>query len=79
MAKQKANLADMSFDMNLNAPNKSAADLTDADFPGKTVGVYIKVEDAARQRMREWCVRHKMTMRDILEAGFAALVKERGP
>lgn len=78
MAKQKANLADMSFDLD-TSPNVGAAVLTDADLPGKTVGVYIKVEDAARQQMREWCVRHKMTMRDILEAGFAALVEKHGP
>lgn len=79
MAKQKANLADMSFDLDDTRPNVGAVDLTDADLPTKTVGVYIKVEDAARQQMREWCVRHKMTMRDILEAGFAALVKKHGP
>lgn len=78
MAKQKANLADMSFDLDAT-PSVGAADLSDADLPGKTVGVYIKVEDAARQQMREWCVRHKMTMRDILEAGFAALVEKHGP
>lgn len=78
MAKQKANLADMSFDLDASS-SVGVADLSDADLPGKTVGVYIKVEDAARQQMREWCVRHKMTMRDILEAGFAALVEKHGP
>lgn len=91
--KPKANLAefDMDFDFSDDTTEVPTAqtsdeqplgddlDLTDDDLPKRIVGIYLKVEWHERQELREWCVRHNKTMKDLLFAGYDALLKKEGP
>ena len=94
MAKKKPNfaeMADFSFDdepenaahvedqIEENDDDLSDLDLTDHDLPKQIVGIYIKIEKHERQEIREWCVRHNKTMKDILLKGYDVMVEKEGP
>lgn len=84
MAKKRADFSLMTFDT--PAPAKQAAPevpasitITDADLPKKVVGLYIQLEEHKRQEIREWCTRHKKSLRDVLLEGYASYTKQYGP